>query len=101
MEAWEQGKIQALEKCRKLGLDDSTIVNSLARCMMVNQFQIAAAIKHIMDYAFSIKSISFSEELERFYPISKEYICPNVFGNYIIEMRCSYPYGWKIGRAHV
>eukprot|EP00826_Nyctotherus_ovalis_P007484 TRINITY_DN1187_c0_g1_i21.p1 TRINITY_DN1187_c0_g1~~TRINITY_DN1187_c0_g1_i21.p1 ORF type:complete len:123 (+),score=16.42 TRINITY_DN1187_c0_g1_i21:92-460(+) len=77
-EQWENGKTQALEKCRKLGLDDSTIVNSLTRCLKANNFQISLAIQHIMDYAFSIKSIGDAEDLEGLYPISKDFVAASV-----------------------
>lgn len=92
-EQWEKGKIQALEKCRKLGLDDSTIINSLTRCLKANNFQIPMAIQHIMDYAFSIKSITAAEDLEGLYPISKGYIESNVNFVVTIETRRSYSYG--------
>jgi len=51
------------------------------------------AIQHIMNYAFSLKSITAAEDLEALYPITKEYITSNVFLWLNVETSCSCSYG--------
>ncbi len=75
---WEQAKVQALAKCRKLGLSDEAILHSLTRYLKATNFQIPLAIQRIMDYSFWMKSINLAEDIERFYPINKEYVDPQV-----------------------
>ena len=75
---WEQAKEQALAKCKKLGLPDSLILCALARYLKSTNFQVTLAIQKIMEYNFWINSITSAEDMTRFYPISKEYVDPQV-----------------------
>jgi len=69
-----KAKVQALAKCCKLGLNDSTITFALTRFLTATQFQIAPAIQRVVDYIFWQKSINSNEDIEQLYPINKDYI---------------------------
>jgi len=72
--AWEQAKVQALSKCKKLNLPESVILNSLARYLKSTNFQAILAMSKIMEYSFWMKSINTGEDIDRFYPINKEHV---------------------------
>jgi len=59
-------------------MTDEAIINTLARYLVVSKFQIPNAIQKIMEYSFWMKSINSSEDIERLYPINREYIDSNV-----------------------
>ncbi len=75
---WEQAKTQALPKCKKLGLSDAAVINSLARYLKATNFQIPIAIQRVMEYSFWMKSINSAEDIERYYPVSKDFVNPQV-----------------------
>lgn len=70
---WKQAREQAVVKCKKLGVSNKTILSSLVRHLKSSKFQIPLAIQKLMEYIFWMKSINVKEDIERLYPINKEY----------------------------